>query len=166
MIKLFLLEKRVYSFHSVVRIVHSIDPNGTVIYDKNGRAVIKQAKLHLGISHSGDWAVIGVGEEPLGVDVQKYKGKSRDFIEYITGENDMAPPQVCKIWSIKESYVKWLGTGWIGLEPDEIVIDFNTQKVYGAKKSAYFITSEIFETYAVSVCSESSSILKERIFFQ
>ena len=166
MIKLFLLKKSGYSFQSVIRIVHSLDSNGIVIYDKKGKAVIKQADLYLGISHSGDWAVIGVGKENFGIDIQRYKRKSSEFIEYITGDNEMPLPMVFKIWSIKESFVKWLGTGWIGIEPDDIYIDFNLQKVYSKTKAAYFITSEIFDSYVVCVCSELSSILKERIIFE
>ena len=166
MIKLFLLHKNVYSHQSVLCIVQSIDARGIVIYNKKGQAVIKQADLFLSISHSGEWAVIGVGAEKIGIDIQHYKAKSSDFIEYVTGETDISVPLFSKIWSIKESFVKWLGTGWIGIEPNEIYIDFNLQKVYSKTETAYFITSEILESYVVCICSELSSILKERIRFE
>lgn len=166
MIKLFLLHKSRYSYQSVQRMVQSIDTRGVVIYNRKGQAVIAQADLFLNISHSGEWVVIGVGKERIGIDIQRYKGKSRDFIEYVTGEAEMSLPLFSKIWSIKECFVKWLGTGWVGIEPNEIYIDFNLQKVYSKTESAYFITTEIFESYIVWVCSELSSILKERIIFE
>jgi phosphopantetheinyl transferase len=128
MIKFFLLKKSTYSFRSVIHIVHSVDPKGIVTYDNNGKAVIRQSGFHLGISHSDDWAVLGVGEENLGVDIQRYKVKSRDFVKYITGDGEMSLLLVGKIWAIKESFVKWLGTGRIGIEPNEIYIDFNLQR--------------------------------------
>ncbi len=73
--------------------------------------------FHVSLSHSGRWAVIGWGESPLGVDVEQvarcrnWESLSRRFF---TGEEQAfadSPLSFARVWTGKESYLKYLGTG-------------------------------------------------------
>ena len=78
--------------------------------------------FHFSVSHSGDWAVCGVGRAPLGVDVEKIQKKSRDCLalarrffhprEYALLEKSQDPEgDFFRLWTLKESYVKFTGEG-------------------------------------------------------
>ncbi len=77
--------------------------------------------IHFNISHSGDWVVCVVDNEPVGVDVEKIR-----IIDYEIAENWFSPFEFQVInnlqgnekqviffnyWCMKESYIKSIGKG-------------------------------------------------------
>jgi 4'-phosphopantetheinyl transferase len=79
--------------------------------------------VHFNLSHSGQWVVIAYGSRPVGIDVEKIcwdSGKENLARRYFTAdEQDYVfgrGPQGCaarffEIWTAKESYLKYIGTG-------------------------------------------------------
>jgi len=75
------------------------------------------------LSHSGNWVVMAWGESEVGVDVEKIhmdEGKeqiarrffSREEQDYIfAAEGDLRAERFFQVWTGKESYLKYLGTG-------------------------------------------------------
>ena len=83
--------------------------------------VVNQPDFHFSISHSGNWVVLAYGRTEVGVDVQDINSKKnteavarRFFTEeeqqYLTSQPDPALA-FSRIWTGKESYLKYLGTG-------------------------------------------------------
>ena len=83
--------------------------------------VVGQPDFHFSISHSDKWVVLAYGCTELGVDIQDLDSKKnaeavarRFFTEeeqqYLTSQADKSLA-FSKIWTGKESYLKYLGTG-------------------------------------------------------
>lgn len=76
---------------------------------------------HFNISHSGSWVVAAFSEMPVGIDIEKVKRVNlqvaqRYFalpeIEFLNALNaDERDLWFLKLWTVKESYLKALGTG-------------------------------------------------------
>ncbi|MDR1503251.1 MAG: 4'-phosphopantetheinyl transferase superfamily protein [Prevotella sp.] len=78
-------------------------------------------RIHFNISHSGECIALGIDSEPLGIDVEEIKPIdmtiaqrffSADEVDYIYSQkykNQLY--SFYRIWTMKESYVKWDGKG-------------------------------------------------------
>ena len=83
--------------------------------------LIHRPDLHFNVSHSGDWVVCAVGPEELGVDVERCNpdaiNVARRFapeeFAYIHGGAcpEERTERFTEVWTLKESYVKFLGRG-------------------------------------------------------
>lgn len=94
-----------------------------VVTDPGGKPRIAgQDQFHYNLSHSGSRVVIAWGGSPVGVDVQRMHmdaGKENlakkcftpQEQAYIFGSPDRQSQRFYRIWTGKESYVKYLGTG-------------------------------------------------------
>lgn len=89
-----------------------------------GKPTIAQfPDFHYNLSHSGDWVVIAWGKDPVGVDIQEFSAKSPDALarryfapeeqQYLFSKESEAEriEAFFQIFTAKESYVKYLGTG-------------------------------------------------------
>ena len=90
----------------------------------DGKPYLKnREKLHFNLSHSGRWVVIAWGDSPLGIDVEQISldpGKEQvarrffrsDEQAYIfAAEGETRARRLFRVWTMKESYLKYLGTG-------------------------------------------------------
>lgn len=95
-----------------------------VIYNEYGKPRIKDAPdFHYNLSHAGDWVVIACGDGPVGVDVERVDwndGKARiarrffapDEQDYVFGGGgEGSGRRFFEVWTAKESFLKYLGTG-------------------------------------------------------
>ena len=88
-----------------------------------GKPYIKENNsFHYNLSHSGNWVVIAYGDTEVGIDVEKIcmdAGKEEiarryftpDEQAYVFNEKELAPQRFFEVWTGKESYLKYLGTG-------------------------------------------------------
>jgi len=96
----------------------------TVMQDNGGKPYIQgQKDFHFNLSHSGRWVVIAYGDSPVGIDVQHIHTKqdkiqqicrlfAPDEADYILeAEGTRRTERFLHIWTAKESYLKYLGTG-------------------------------------------------------
>ena len=96
----------------------------TVTQDDGGKPYIQgQTGFHFNLSHSGQLVVIAYGDRPVGIDVQQVKTDTikikkicrlfaSDEATYILeAENQLQIHRFFQIWTGKESYLKYLGTG-------------------------------------------------------
>lgn len=92
--------------------------------DDHGKPHLKDfPNVHFNLSHSGDYAVIGIADAPIGVDIERVKSEpdvmalaerffARDEIGYIQGQEGEAQRLAFfRIWTLKEAYVKAIGKG-------------------------------------------------------
>lgn len=78
-------------------------------------------KIHFNISHSGNLAVCAIGNSPLGIDAEQIRPVRSPAVRRILAEEERQYLEHCpkseqdleffRFWTLKESYVKALGTG-------------------------------------------------------
>lgn len=98
--------------------------NFTLLQGEFGKPYVKERKdFHFNISHSGDFVVLAWGDKPVGIDIEQIRGDAkieklarRHFTQpeqdYVfRGEEAEKSHRFFQIWTAKESYLKYLGTG-------------------------------------------------------
>lgn len=78
--------------------------------------------FHYNLSHTGNWVVLAWSKQEIGIDIEqilwddsKVRLARRFFTEneqaYVFREPENQPERFFQIWTAKESYLKYLGTG-------------------------------------------------------
>ena len=84
-----------------------------------GKPVLKGGALHFSLSHSGTFALCGLGDRPLGVDVERIKPRRPNLPRYALSDREFQWftrrgsewADFYTLWTLKESYVKYTGSG-------------------------------------------------------
>jgi 4'-phosphopantetheinyl transferase len=94
---------------------------GIIREDEFGKPGLTNKKLFFNISHSGNWAVLACNSSGVGVDVEHvvnppYEIMNGNFnaceAEQIeSGDENIKAVNFFRMWTLKESYVKMLGSG-------------------------------------------------------
>ncbi len=71
---------------------------------------------HFNLSHSGDWLLCAVSDTPVGVDIERPRKVSPALIRRVCTPAELAflagqPERFLQVWTAKEAYLKYLGTG-------------------------------------------------------
>lgn len=127
-------------------------------YNEHGKPCLLHQSMHFNISHAGNYAVCGISDQPIGVDVEvitKLDGKpdqvrriaDRILTEpeqnFWNDEQGASGAELLKVWTKKESYAKMKGIGLsIGLETIDTI------------EGADFCSLLLDETHYVTVCEE------------
>ncbi|MEG0927535.1 4'-phosphopantetheinyl transferase family protein [Chryseobacterium sp.] len=130
--------------------------------------------FHFNISHSGDWVVGVVSNHPIGIDIEKITEVKEDLASLALCTEEHQKLQALnemdqnlfffKLWTLKESYVKAIGTGLSeGLNTLEITINNENIRMKKNEKpvQAYFETMELQQGHQLSLCSLSKNLYKE-----
>ncbi len=80
--------------------------------------------LHFNLSYRGEWALLGVSDKVIGVDIEKHivindmEGFAKNFFsddeiaEWLNGSNpDSNIKNFFRLWTLKEAYIKAMGKG-------------------------------------------------------
>lgn len=92
------------------------------VYSENSKPELQFVdNIHFNISHSGDWVVCAFSKMPVGVDVEKIKKVNFNIARRFFSDEEvnqlfaLAPNEQSSfffdLWTIKESYLKAIGTG-------------------------------------------------------
>ncbi len=113
MYKIF-IKKNISSKEFLEEVLKKYNIKSKIVKNEHGKPYLENNELYFNISHSGDYCVIVISDNEIGVDIQKlsYKPKvAKRF--YNKKEQELATNEVefTKIWTIKEAYVKKLGIG-------------------------------------------------------
>ena len=119
--------------------------NSEIIYNEYGKPYLKNNEIYFNLSNSHDYSVCVVSNSEVGIDIEKITFKST-IIDKICTEDEKKliknSDDFTKIWTKKESFVKYLG---IGLS-------------YGLKNVDTLILKNIktykYEDYYISVSSK------------
>ena len=131
-------------------------------YDGLGKPFLKNSHgetAHISISHSGEFVMCAVSDSVVGADIEKIrevnlKTADKSFCEnerkYVFSQEN-AKNAFFKIWTLKESYVKAVGTG-IRCE----LSSFETTNAYGVlqKCGDYGFFEYPVPGYASAVCTK------------
>jgi len=110
-------------------------------------------ELHFSVSHSGDYWVCAFGGQPVGLDLQQHRPCRAEALacrffhpEEIAWlkEQNFSPEAFYRIWTAKESFVKWNGRGFGE--------GFSTFSVAGS--SPHLRHLSFVEGYTLCLCSD------------
>ena len=84
-----------------------------------GKPYIKELQdVHFSISHSGIWWCCAIAEAPVGLDIQENRTRNQEKLARrffhpaeVCWMETHGFEQFCKLWTYKESYVKFTGKG-------------------------------------------------------
>ncbi len=95
--------------------------NPHIVQEPGGKPRVEQLPgFHFNLSHAASWVVLAWGDSPVGIDVEAVaRGKERlarrffspEEQAYIFSSAQEVPERFTQIWTAKESYLKYLGTG-------------------------------------------------------
>ncbi|WP_443659018.1 4'-phosphopantetheinyl transferase family protein [Clostridium algidicarnis] len=145
-------------------------------YNSYGKPKLKNSKeFHFNISHSGDWVIGVVDNQPVGIDIEKIspieyidiakKFFKEDEYNWLLAQKDREKLEYFyKLWTLKESYIKMMGTG-LSMPLDSFSILFDTEynisikSNIGSERERYFKTYAIDKNYMIAVCSEKDNFI-------
>jgi 4'-phosphopantetheinyl transferase len=125
------------------------------------------------LSHSGDWVVGAIDEQPVGIDIEKIQPIDLDISENYFSPDEhrdlMAQPDriayFFTLWSLKESYIKILGKGLSHplnafsikfMGADEIIIQVDGKPL----ENVVFTQYHIDEKYKMGLCAYHNNMPK------
>jgi 4'-phosphopantetheinyl transferase len=77
---------------------------------ENGKPFAKGIPLHFSISHSGDLLCCALSRFPIGIDIELRREIRPDLARRLCAEGENST-DLLALWTAKEAYFKWLGTG-------------------------------------------------------
>ena len=135
----------------------------------NGKPYFKNSpELFFNLSHSGDNVICSFADSAIGCDIEKigeinlkianrfFADKEKSFI-FSTEDETEQLNRFYRIWTLKESYMKYSGKGFSqGLTSFEICIENGISVIdNGRKQNLYFREYEI-KGYKIAVCAEKN----------
>lgn len=86
--------------------------------DAHGKPYVVGPNLHFNVSHSGDLVVCALHDRPIGIDVEQIREINMRLADRLCTPADAAwlaedfsPRRLLSLWTAKEAYFKWRGTG-------------------------------------------------------
>lgn len=123
-----------------------------IIYNEYGKPYLKGNDFYFNISHSGKYVVCALSKKEVGVDIERIR-PTHDLVlkncftkeeqDYVTDDASFT-----KLWTLKESYIKYLGTGLKTKLNSFSVISGNLIK----QIDNLVFTSMLVEDYQLSIC--------------
>jgi len=133
--------------------------------------LLDQPDFHFNISHSGSWVVMIWGEDMVGIDIEKVReidiGVAEHFFSNEEYMDIMSKPKYeqreyfYELWTLKESYLKALGTG-LSTPLDSFSIRIFEEKITltAASVQCLFKQYEIAPKYKLSACTCTNQLPK------
>ncbi|MGE7908214.1 4'-phosphopantetheinyl transferase family protein [Lysinibacillus xylanilyticus] len=154
-------QKRTVYGHLLLRYILSKKMNlnmTQIVFSKNkfGKYFLEnEHNIHFNLSHSGDWCIGVISDSPIGVDIELMKPINMDVVEYAFHpsevlqfkqlKNNQQTEYFYKLWTMKESYLKAIGTGFSSWNQ-------NLTEQYIIEHS-HFSEQFIFDNkYMISIC--------------
>jgi len=133
----------------------------------NGKPYVKDFPVHFNVSHAGDYVVVAIADQEIGIDIEQMEKidmriakrilSSYEYDDLVSEDTEDQLQHFYSLWTLKESYVKLLGTGLsmpldsfgFRLKGNDIsFIDHNNS----VRAKPYF-KQYLVEGYKLSVCS-------------
>ena len=120
-------------------------------------------KLFFSLSHSEPYAVCAFFDKEIGMDVERVSDVSEGVMRKVTTEKEYAflqnlsaeqkKEQFTRLWTAKESYTKYLGTG-LSLSPQtlEVTLGETLAIMHGGMAAGVVFTEHTQDGYKITVC--------------
>lgn len=139
-----------------------------LVYNEFGKPSLKRKDMFYNISHSGKYVTCAISNKMVGIDIQKHIENFEEIISFFsTSEKEylasiplhkLLIKEFFKIWTVKESYVKFLGRG-LYKELDSFSLFLDKKKIIDEGrivKDTLFKNFSISEEYTLSVVANSN----------
>ncbi|MDR1917281.1 MAG: 4'-phosphopantetheinyl transferase superfamily protein [Synergistaceae bacterium] len=132
---------------------------GAIFIGKYGKPRVEDGP-HFNISHSGDYVLLAVNDAPVGIDIELWTDEDCSALADAAFHEDErallgrspSARSFFDLWTLKESYIKMLGTG---LSTDtksfKVIIEGDAARI-DTDPDVRLYLSHILEGYSVSVC--------------
>lgn len=112
-----------------VTIGHSLD--NKLAYGSSGKPYLRDLPdIHFNISHTKGLVACAIGQAPVGIDVERIKPYPKSVLRKMTEkerfyiQNAKDPDEAfVRVWTMKETMVKWTGEGLAAFSQTECVPD-------------------------------------------
>lgn len=151
---------------------YGIGPNKVAIeQDENGKPFLKKPEgtgLMFNLSHAGDWLVCALGDGCVGVDVEQVREADtvlakavmtpKELTDWRNMEESLRAPAFCRLWTLKESYSKFLGIG-LSMEFSRVqmITEENGLLVPSGDDGCRLRNCRLGEDYFFSLCVEKKN---------
>ncbi|WP_221568722.1 4'-phosphopantetheinyl transferase superfamily protein [Alkalihalobacillus sp. TS-13] len=142
----------------------------------NGKPYTTNADCYFNISHSGEWIVCGVYDKPLGIDVEQIRtidvNIAKRYFSPTEAESLFKRAQqerlqyFFELWTLKESYIKMLGTGFnMPFNSFSVQVHSNKKEYIGTPKGKAFKFKQypIDPAYKMAVCSVTDACFPKHV---
>jgi len=136
-----------------------------ILKSDEGKPYVKDFPIHFNISHAGDFVVCAFSDQEVGIDIEEIKAVDLEiakrffcqceyedlFAQKITNRLDY----FFSLWTLKESYMKWLGSG-MSIPLDSFcfkITDTDISCLDDNRETMPFFKQFPIEGYKLSVCS-------------
>lgn len=132
-----------------------------IIYNKNGKPMIKDKAIYYNIAHSKDYVICVFSDKEIGCDIEKVRELKRSVIrqftslkerEYIFEEKHLQDKRALIIFTLKEAYIKMQGWTLKDLLKVEFWVD-EEQIICSDKQVKAMVIEEIPE-YIIAICEK------------
>lgn len=127
--------------------------------------------IHFNISHSGGWVTAAIDDRPVGMDVEQLDPLADQIPEIFFSKREQQyvkyhpHPLTCifTIWTLKESYIKYLGKG-LFIPIQSVSVEFRPDRRITMKQEEqpveglYFKRYDISPRYECALCSEHENV--------
>lgn len=139
-----------------------------------GKPFIKNVPdIHFNISHSGEWVVCIISEKQCGVDIEKIGCYYTDIAQKFFSESEyqlilqfseeIKTERFYELWTLKESYVKFLGKGLsVPFNSFHLMLDNEIWKLT-SRNDLHFKHIFIAEGYKAAVCMLEKELLCNKV---
>lgn len=128
-------------------------------YDSYGKPYIK-GNLFVNWSHSGEMAICAISNNPVGCDVEIIKAAKLNLAKKYFTENENkllendADTMFCRIWSAKESFIKFTGLGF-RQHLKTFEVDLSKGEILYSNRVYHLNEFNLDDKYRCCVCSLS-----------
>ncbi|MBD7912364.1 MULTISPECIES: 4'-phosphopantetheinyl transferase superfamily protein [Clostridium] len=148
-------------------------------HNEYGKPYIKE-NIEFNISHSGSYVIVAIDDCALGIDIEEMKeiefeGIAKGYFdesEYnwiINHDKEKQKKCFYKLWTLKESYVKYVGKGLsIGFNSFKFNIDENRNilEIDSDSEDIYFKNYDMLDKYQLSVCSKKDEVILKEVDYK
>ena len=144
-----------------------------IYFGDNGKPYFSgRDDLFFNVSHSGKYCVCAFSDREVGVDIELIRSFEDSLARFVFSEDEIklarsemfssADEGMTRLWTVKESAMKYLGTG-LSLEPKKISTDGFSVSAEGVKGTDRMkLTYYSFGEYLCTVCSEYLPFTEEK----
>jgi 4'-phosphopantetheinyl transferase len=153
---------------------------GLLLYDVFGEAARNTRFVHgrrgkpslplhqpFNLTHAGDYAVLAVSEQAVGVDVERVRAINWEKLsarffhpheQQFLRESDDPVKQFFTVWTLKESYLKAEGQGFSVSPRTFSILPLGNSAVFEGGTGYHFRSFDAFPGYRLSVCGRENDI--------
>lgn len=127
-----------------------------------GKIYLNEISVYISLTHSKGYFAFAISDEEVGLDIEKIRNNINERISYRISKEIIKKDEIIKIWTVKESYLKYLGVG-ITTDLKNVVFDEESVSLNSLMVAKYQ-NFKIDEIYELTVCSKNKQkVIIEKI---